>query len=221
MTKSILVSTLILLCAVILESSILSNISFIYIVPDLVLICSLYFSLLNGKVVGESTGFISGIILDFITGIPFGFNCILRTIIGYVAGIFAKNVIISGFKDSIGLYETPTVFQKATARAWLKLAGFEGRESENFSSLSYGEQRAILILRAAVKSPEVLILDEPCHGLDDNYRTKLLDLIQTVAATGTTTLLHVTHDPSEVLECEKHILELLPGHSPMFKIIEN
>ena len=97
MTKSILVSAFILLCAVIIESSILSNISFIYIVPDLVLICSIYFSLLNGKVVGETTGFISGLLLDFVTGIPFGFNCLFRTIIGYVYGIFAKNVIISGF----------------------------------------------------------------------------------------------------------------------------
>ena len=91
MTKSILVSAFILLCAVIIESSILSNISFIYIVPDLVLICSIYFSLLNGKVVGETTGFISGLLLDFITGIPFGFNCLFRTIIGYVYGIFANN----------------------------------------------------------------------------------------------------------------------------------
>ena len=96
MTKSILVSTFILLCAVIIESSILSNIAFIYVVPDLVLICSIYFSMLNGKVVGESTGFISGIFLDFITGIPFGFNCIYRTIIGYVFGIFSKTIIISG-----------------------------------------------------------------------------------------------------------------------------
>ena len=97
MAKSILVSSFILLCSVILESSILSNISFIFIVPDLVLICSIYFSLLNGKVVGETTGFISGLLLDFITGIPFGFNIIFRTVIGYIAGIFAKNVIISGF----------------------------------------------------------------------------------------------------------------------------
>lgn len=97
MTKSILVSTFILLCAVIIESSILSNIAFIYVVPDLVLICSLYFSMLNGKVVGETTGFISGILLDFITGIPFGFNCLYRTIIGYVYGLFSKTIIIAGF----------------------------------------------------------------------------------------------------------------------------
>ena len=131
-----------------------------------------------------------------------------------------EGVIISGFRDTIGIYEAKTDIEIAAARKWLKLAGFEGREKESFSSLSYGEQRAVLIIRAAVKCPKVLILDEPCHGLDDNYRQKILDLLETVAETGTTSLLHVTHDPSEVLECEKHILELHPGCDPMYKIIE-
>lgn len=135
-----------------------------------------------------------------------------------VGGTSLQNVIISGFKDSIGLYEVPTDFEKNTAKAWLKLAGFEGRENENFSSLSYGEQRAILIIRAAVKSPKVLILDEPCHGLDDNYRQKVLDLIEKIASTGTTTLLHVTHEESEYLDCEKNILELYPDQDPMYKV---
>ena len=97
MTKSILVSTFILFCSVIIESSILSNITFLMVIPDFVLICSVYFALLNGKTAGETTGFISGLFLDFVTGIPFGFNCLFRTIIGYVYGFFAKNVIISGF----------------------------------------------------------------------------------------------------------------------------
>lgn len=136
-----------------------------------------------------------------------------------VGGTDLQSVIISGFKDSIGLYETPTDFEKSMAKAWLKLAGFEGREHETFGSLSYGEQRAILIVRAAVKSPALLILDEPCHGLDQNFREKVLDLLETVASTGTTTLLHVTHDPTEVLECEKDILELNPGQDPMFRIL--
>lgn len=96
MTKSILVSSFILLCTTIIESSILSNISFLYIVPDLILMCSIYFSMLNGKVLGESTGFISGLILDFISGVPFGFNCLIRTIIGYIYGFFANSIIISG-----------------------------------------------------------------------------------------------------------------------------
>ncbi|WP_296322210.1 ATP-binding cassette domain-containing protein [Treponema sp. UBA3813] len=136
-----------------------------------------------------------------------------------VGGTDLESVIISGFKDSIGLYEQKTDVEIAAARLWLKLGGFEGREHESFGNLSYGEQRAILILRAAVKAPKILILDEPCHGLDESYRQKILDLIETVAETGTTTLLHVTHDPSEALPCEKHILELEPGKSPMYEII--
>ena len=96
MAKSILLSSFILLCATVIESSILSNISFLYVVPDLVLICSIYFSMLNGKLVGETTGFISGLFLDFVTGIPFGFNCLYRTIIGYIAGLFANTIIIAG-----------------------------------------------------------------------------------------------------------------------------
>ncbi|WP_407397256.1 ATP-binding cassette domain-containing protein [Treponema sp.] len=137
-----------------------------------------------------------------------------------VGGTDLQNVIISGFHDSIGLYQMPTDYEIAVARAWLKLAGFSGREHEAFGNLSYGEQRAVLILRAAVKSPRVLILDEPCHGLDADYREKILDLLETIAETGTTTLLHVTHDLSEVLPCERHVLELHPGESPMYRILE-
>ena len=137
-----------------------------------------------------------------------------------VGGTCLEDVIISGFRDSIGLYEQKTDMEISAAKKWLKLAGFEGREQESFGNLSYGEQRAVLIMRAAVKSPKLLILDEPCHGLDEQYRQKILDLLETVALSGTTTLLHVTHDPTEVLEAEKHILELCPGEEPMYRIIE-
>ena len=129
-------------------------------------------------------------------------------------------VIVSGFKDSIGLYEQATDVEIAAAKKWLALGGFAGRESESFNNLSYGEQRAILILRAVVKAPQILILDEPCHGLDESFRQKILDLLELVAQSGTTTLLHVTHDPTEALAAEKHILEFHPGESPMYKIIE-
>ena len=129
-----------------------------------------------------------------------------------------RDVIISGFRDSIGLYESPTDLEIAAAKKWLNLGGFAGRESETFSSLSYGEQRAILILRSTVKNPEILILDEPCHGLDDENRTKILHLMNYIGNDGTTTMLHVTHDKTEILECEKHVLELLPGKEPMYKI---
>ena len=125
-----------------------------------------------------------------------------------LGGISLQNVIISGFHDSIGLYTQPTDLEIAAAKKWLALGGFSGREDENFKNLSYGEQRAILILRAAVKAPEILILDEPCHGLDEQYRSKILHLMTLIAQSGTTTMLHVTHDQTEALPCEKHVLNL-------------
>lgn len=135
-----------------------------------------------------------------------------------VGGTSLQNVIISGFKDSIGLYETPTDVEIAAAKKWLKLGGFEGRESESFGNLSYGEQRAMLILRSAVKSPKILILDEPCHGLDENQRDKVLNLMETIGNSGSTTILHVTHDSTERISCEKNVLLLKPDQTPMYEI---
>ncbi len=136
-----------------------------------------------------------------------------------LGGTTLEQVIISGFRDSIGLYEAAKDTELALAKKWLTLGGFAGREKEAFGNLSYGEQRAILILRSVVKCPDILILDEPCHGLDENYRTKILHLMELIGQGGTTTMLHVTHDPSEKLSCEHNILELLPGQDPMYKTI--
>ena len=137
-----------------------------------------------------------------------------------LGGTSLQNVIISGLRDSIGLYGKASDLEISTAKKWLALAKLQDRADENFGNLSYGEQRAVLILRAVVKSPKILILDEPCHGLDENYRFKILELLELIAEQKTTTLLHVTHDPSEMLKCEKHILELHPEAEPMYKIIE-
>jgi molybdate transport system ATP-binding protein len=131
-----------------------------------------------------------------------------------------ETVILSGLHDSIGLYQQCGEQEQDLAKKWLALAGLEGRENEQFRDLSYGEQRAILIARAAIKCPPLLILDEPCHGLDDTHRERILKLLQLIAESGTSTLLHVTHDPSEVLPCEKNILELRPGEKPMYQILQ-
>ena len=131
-----------------------------------------------------------------------------------------ETVILSGLHDSIGLYLECGEEERSLARRWLALAGFSGRERELFRDLSYGEQRAVLIARAAVKCPPILILDEPCHGLDEASRERILGLLDAVAAHGSSTLLHVTHDQTEVRPCEKRVLELRPGESPMYRILE-
>ena len=130
-----------------------------------------------------------------------------------------ETVLLSGLHDSIGLYCQCGEEERRLANQWLELSGFAGRGGEAFRDLSYGEQRAVLIARAAIKQPPILILDEPCHGLDDGHRRLVLTLLQAIAERGESTLLHVTHDPEEVLPCERHILELRPGESPMYRIL--
>lgn len=96
MLKSFSVSALILFCTAIVESAILSNITILPAVPDFLLLCVLYISIHNGKLMGESTGFISGLFLDFMTGTPFGLNSLIRTIIGYAGGFFNKTLNTNG-----------------------------------------------------------------------------------------------------------------------------
>lgn len=111
----------------------------------------------------------------------------------YRVGTGVRNVIISGFFDSIGLYTKSTDTQKAIADQWLALLGMTGREDEPFNRLSFGEQRLVLIARAMVKHPPLLILDEPCLGLDDMNRQLVLALIERICRSGETTVLYVNH----------------------------
>src|SRR5574344_2608357 len=97
MIKSFSVSTIIILCAALIESAVLANITVLPAVPDIVLICVLFFSIENGKLLVETTGFVSGLFLDFISASPFGLNCLLRTILGYVGGLFNKTFNTDGF----------------------------------------------------------------------------------------------------------------------------
>ncbi|MBQ5999810.1 MAG: rod shape-determining protein MreD [Treponema sp.] len=97
MLKSVFVSVLILLAVSVFESAIISNISFLPAVPDLLLLCVIYMALQNGRSYGSSTGFISGLFWDFLTGSPFGFNMLLRSLLGYFPGFFNKSINFSGF----------------------------------------------------------------------------------------------------------------------------
>jgi len=118
-------------------------------------------------------------------------------------------VVLSGFYDSIGLYDNPSRDQVLIARKWLVLLGLERYENTYFSELSYGEQRMVLIARAVVKLPMILILDEPCQGLDNHNRDKVLALMDYIAANSKTHLLFVSHDTRDKLQCISHELEFI------------
>lgn len=118
----------------------------------------------------------------------------------YKGTISLRNVIISGFYDSIGLYTKCTDKQKAIANEWLELLGMTDRGDEIFGKLSYGDQRLLLIARAMVKHPPLLILDEPCLGLDDMNRQLVLALIEKICASTETSVIYVNHHPEDQIK---------------------
>ena len=120
----------------------------------------------------------------------------------------ALTVACSGFFDSIGVYERVNEVQINIAKQWLKAAGLGGRGSEPFHTMSYGEQRLVLIARALVKSPLLLVLDEPTQGLDELNRSRILDLLKTLEARRHTTLIFVSHRQDEYLSLFKRHLHL-------------
>jgi molybdate transport system ATP-binding protein len=127
----------------------------------------------------------------------------------YRVGVTAKLAVISGFFDSIGVYGQYTPQQQEIALQWLQILHLEQHRDTPLRNLSYGEQRMILLARAMVKQPRLLILDEPCQGLDDVNRQMVLKLIDYLAATGDTQLLYVTHHGEDRLDCITHHLQLV------------
>jgi molybdate transport system ATP-binding protein len=127
------------------------------------------------------------------------------------AGASAFEVIVSGLFDSVGLYSTPTARQLRAARAWARSLGVTRLLGRDFASLSEGECRLVLIARALVKRPRLLVLDEPCHGLDDAHRARVREIVERVGRAGRCSILYVTHDPGELPSCVSHVLRLERG----------
>jgi len=117
----------------------------------------------------------------------------------YRVGTGLRNVIISGFFDSIGLYSKSTETQRAIADDWLELLGMSDRADQPFNDLSFGDRRLVLIARAMVKHPPLLILDEPCLGLDDMNRQLVLALIERICASDETAVLYVNHRSQDAI----------------------
>ncbi|TEA27678.1 molybdate ABC transporter ATP-binding protein ModF [Candidatus Schmidhempelia bombi str. Bimp] len=121
-----------------------------------------------------------------------------------------REVLISGYMDSIGIYTTISDRQYTLANQWLKLLNLLDKAEQPFSALSWGQQRLLLITRALVKHPTLLILDEPLQGLDQNSRDLIKSWIDFVMAAGHSQLLFVSHYEDDAPSCITHRLIFVP-----------
>ena len=116
-----------------------------------------------------------------------------------------EEVLCTGFTTGLGLFVPPSWEERAKAISWLKEFGFAD-VFRPFQDLSATERRLILIARAAIRPPKVLILDEPTQGMDVGFREKLFDLLQFLSKE--TTIIFVTHYEEEWPPCMTHILRM-------------
>ncbi len=116
----------------------------------------------------------------------------------YLKNLPAIEIVASGLHDSIGLYKKIRTDQLAVCEWWMDIFGIASVRDRPFLQLSSGEQRLVLLARAFVKDPELLILDEPLHGLDTDNRYRVKQIIEAFCERGDKTLIMVTHYESEL-----------------------
>lgn len=116
----------------------------------------------------------------------------------YLKNLPAIEIVASGLHDSIGLYKRPKEEQMAICEWWMDIFGIASLKDKPFLQLSSGEQRLSLLARAFVKDPELLILDEPLHGLDTYNRRRVKKIIEAFCRRRDKTMIMVTHYENEL-----------------------
>ena len=126
----------------------------------------------------------------------------------YLKNLPAIDIVASGLHDSVGLYKRPRPEQMEVCEWWMDIFGIANLKERSFLQLSSGEQRLVLLARAFVKDPELLILDEPLHGLDLINRCLVKDIIETFCQRKDKTMIMVTHYQEELPMCITNSLHL-------------
>ncbi len=123
------------------------------------------------------------------------------------------SIVLSGKFASIGLYEAVEKKDVELAHHYLQLLNCPHLQDAQYGILSQGERQRVLIARALMANPKILIFDEPCNGLDIIAREELLHFIDKISTEpDCPTFIYVTHHVEEILPCFSHTLLLKDGH---------
>ncbi|WP_422661147.1 ABC transporter ATP-binding protein [Paenibacillus sp. EC2-1] len=124
----------------------------------------------------------------------------------------ALNIVLSGKFATIGLYDETGEEDLKQANDLMEFLGCTSLAARTYDTLSQGQRQKVLIARALMADPDLLILDEPCTGLDIFAREQLLQMIEKITQQpGGPTLLYVTHHIEEITSCFTHTLLVKDG----------
>ncbi len=146
---------------------------------------------------------------------------LLRKRVGWIHGDLAADippfmtgleVVLSGMEGSLVVYDEVAGTEEATALSMLEALGMKDFAHRRFSHFSTGERQRVLIARALAAGPELLLLDEPCQGLDPRAREEFLESLSgLLAARPDLSVVFVTHHVDEIVEGFSRVLVLEDG----------
>lgn len=129
---------------------------------------------------------------------------------GYRYNVTGIDLVVSGFFSSVGLWSRADDAQLERAAQCIKQVGLGGLETRPVRNMSYGQLRRLLIARAMVHSPALLLLDEPCAGLDAASRRDFINVVDALAAQGVA-YVFVTHRKEEAPQTAKGLVRVADG----------
>ena len=130
------------------------------------------------------------------------------------------SAVASGYFDTMGLYRKLTEAQSHQVDSWLRQVGLYGVKDKKLSEISTGQQRLVMLLRAFVKNPTLLILDEPCQGLDQWQTEAFVKLVEDYCNRTGASLIYISHYASEVPSVVSQVIELLGDGKGGYQLYE-
>ena len=136
----------------------------------------------------------------------------------YDKTISVYNTIASGFFDTVGVYKKLSEDQQKIVANWLNFLNINAKAQQQLYTLSASQQRLALLARALVKNPPLLILDEPCQGLDEQQVKDFVALIDDLCSQSNKTLIYVSHYENEIPKCVDKVMLLENNEQKQYSI---